>query len=1631
MATRVNTRFVLILVVTLLAAVGIVGGLWFLQMRGDTTRNIRAGDERMAEGEQALAGGDVVASQGFFEKALRQYGRAAHKEPEALSHLDKIETALQRIRPTAQSRANELYGLHLEVLRRKARYQRRDPEAHLNFLTELHGLARQFKEAGVWQDLADAADDMDRNVPESEPLRDRALLYRGMARMRVMGLAGMGPISARAVTDREITEAEENLLDFVRVFPQDDLGWATLAESQLSVARWRRVHGISAEADEDFEKADETLSRALESVPDGPEVARVAAFRLTLRRIEDRDASVDEELQGAVDRLEQLVAASDDPLLLVEATDIIRTADSAEGLPRSVHLMRAYVNAHPDELYQRLQYAQLCYAAREHDPAYLDDAYAAARMIIEAEPVPVSLLSRVQQTLRISAAGLIVDVEHRRWMRADAADRGAKLQDMEAARARLLELVAEPDNNVTLIRADGKIAAARGDFAVAAAKFERALKLAAAADFDTLWHAARALEEEEQWGLACERLVQADRLRPGNPVVLAEKARLEYRIGRFGAARLSAQTALQIDPDNQQAQRLLMAIQAAEPDARSRMPVDPAARAVLDARAAAVDDRLDEARDILLAALEEATDRLSLLSELITVEIRAGRTEEALRLTDEALELQPNNQFLRRIKFSLGTEDPIEALKLYLSEVHEDEADRAVHTRIQLWQLARRMDGIAERQAASGDDEAAEETRAQAAAARGEAEQFLARATELAPNHPELLDHLFNEAVLAEDEPALADVVERARAVDADQAGGLIFRGRLELYRGDYQRAVQTLTEATNRKDYSSLAWRLLGRAHERVGNFPEALGAYEAAYTCNPNDLRALRWYATLLIQTGDETRALRLLRAAQRTALEDEELRELRLQLEATTGNLALAIRERHRMYERSPGDRRNAVRLLALLARSQPSYEHLLDAQGEPMFDAGRWAVLSDGERREALDQVSAQWQARSAEIIGALETAQGDTLEVAALRAEILKARGEVDAGEEVLRAFCDRHGDASSAEPLIALGRYQAGVNRLEAATATYTAARAYQSEDLREADRALADLLFGANQWAQAAEFYGELSEVVNDRNVRLRLAECYLKLQQYEEASAAVEQAVADGGQDFFTAMLSAGIAGGQGDQLSEQARLEEARHKYAEADTALDEAQRLRPSSPLPHVRRAQRLIDEHRRSGRITLLDDAMVHLNRAEEVAASAEMISRVRVEIYRLKGDLRGAVGELTRLLERTPDNVAARRLLVQLYVDSGDEERAVGLIDEAIIRNPTIAPWHELKGDLLVRMDRVPDAIVEFRQAHDLQPSSVRLAKYAETALGGDAPAYADVAELASSAPELVEGRPLVRTLYARALSGIGRYEDAVQQMQAAYREHRQLLDEGRVDRAGLVNWLRALQAVMGDRGPVEYERFVTELADGRPDAVEQWWIARAWAGGGPEGPSRAIELVQLALAECSADDTALRAQLQFDLGQFEVVAGNLPAAVEAFERVIEVEPDNVQSLNNAAYIYAEHLGDPARALPYAERAVALMPNEASVLDTLGWIYYGVGRHEEAEEYLRRAAKSTPTADNHFHLATVLFERVRSLEPERAARQLGTARTYLQRAAELGPSAELQMKIDRLAEEIDAWARRSGQRPRR
>jgi Flp pilus assembly protein TadD len=84
--------------------------------------------------------------------------------------------------------------------------------------------------------------------------------------------------------------------------------------------------------------------------------------------------------------------------------------------------------------------------------------------------------------------------------------------------------------------------------------------------------------------------------------------------------------------------------------------------------------------------------------------------------------------------------------------------------------------------------------------------------------------------------------------------------------------------------------------------------------------------------------------------------------------------------------------------------------------------------------------------------------------------------------------------------------------------------------------------------------------------------------------------------------------------------------------------------------------------------------------------------------------------------------------------------------------------------------------------------------------------------------------------------------------------------------------------------------------------------------------------------------------------------------------RIIDIDPDNVAALNNAAW-FAHERADP-RALPYAEHAAELAPDNAAVLDTLGWILTQQRRAGDALEHLTRAAQLAPDAlEIHYHLA--------------------------------------------------------------
>lgn len=75
------------------------------------------------------------------------------------------------------------------------------------------------------------------------------------------------------------------------------------------------------------------------------------------------------------------------------------------------------------------------------------------------------------------------------------------------------------------------------------------------------------------------------------------------------------------------------------------------------------------------------------------------------------------------------------------------------------------------------------------------------------------------------------------------------------------------------------------------------------------------------------------------------------------------------------------------------------------------------------------------------------------------------------------------------------------------------------------------------------------------------------------------------------------------------------------------------------------------------------------------------------------------------------------------------------------------------------------------------------------------------------------------------------------------------------------------------------------------------------------------------------------------------------------YEHALQIDAHNHLVLNNYAYSLAERNMQLDRALRMSKEAVELQPDNQSYLDTYGWIYYQMGRYDEAEKYIRKAVE--------------------------------------------------------------------------
>jgi Flp pilus assembly protein TadD len=102
--------------------------------------------------------------------------------------------------------------------------------------------------------------------------------------------------------------------------------------------------------------------------------------------------------------------------------------------------------------------------------------------------------------------------------------------------------------------------------------------------------------------------------------------------------------------------------------------------------------------------------------------------------------------------------------------------------------------------------------------------------------------------------------------------------------------------------------------------------------------------------------------------------------------------------------------------------------------------------------------------------------------------------------------------------------------------------------------------------------------------------------------------------------------------------------------------------------------------------------------------------------------------------------------------------------------------------------------------------------------------------------------------------------------------------------------------------------------------------------------------------------------------------AGRPAAALPLLERVLALDPDNPDALNNLGVVLRA-LGKPETAAACYRRALAVAPDRGSYYSNLGNVYRDLGRYDEAAECHRRAISLAPrSAECFYNLGLVLHD---------------------------------------------------------
>jgi tetratricopeptide (TPR) repeat protein len=165
-----------------------------------------------------------------------------------------------------------------------------------------------------------------------------------------------------------------------------------------------------------------------------------------------------------------------------------------------------------------------------------------------------------------------------------------------------------------------------------------------------------------------------------------------------------------------------------------------------------------------------------------------------------------------------------------------------------------------------------------------------------------------------------------------------------------------------------------------------------------------------------------------------------------------------------------------------------------------------------------------------------------------------------------------------------------------------------------------------------------------------------------------------------------------------------------------------------------------------------------------------------------------------------------------------------------------------------------------------------------------------------------------------------------------------------------------------------QFHAYLRQLRDKNPDKSAQLYGLEVDLLIKAGNPHASLVVLNQALEEFP-NSTALRYTRSMLVEQQD----NLQLMESDLRFIIEQEPDNATALNALGYSLANRTQRYEEAYELIARALEIQPEEAAILDSMGWVLFHLGNYEEAIKYLEQAFVKFPDGEVAAHLGEVLW----------------------------------------------------------